>query len=75
MTVDWFLIDAPHTVPSEFAAWEAAKENHRAIFFRACKAEIGSAEFVALDAAGREAVAEVARLEQIARDAWMKSKN
>jgi len=28
MTVDWFLVDAPHVAPDEFAAWEAAKKRH-----------------------------------------------
>ena len=32
MTVDYFLIDGPHSVPVEFQAWAAAKDRYMAIF-------------------------------------------
>jgi hypothetical protein len=68
MTVDWFLIDAPHVVPAEFQAWEVAKAHHRAVFLRCIDAQ-GSKQ-TALDAEGQAAKIEADRLEQIARDAW-----
>lgn len=71
MAVDFFLIDAPHVVPREFAAWEAAKEYHRHVFLRCIDAEEGSAERATLDAEGQAAKIESDRLEQIAREAWM----
>lgn len=70
MTVDWFLIDAPHVVPREFEAWEAAKEHHRAVFRRCLAAPAGGADQAALDAEGQAAKIEADRLEQIAREAW-----
>ncbi len=70
MTVDYFLIDAPHTVPQEFAAWEAAKERHHAVFLRCIDAPDGSAERAALDAEGKAAKIEATRLERVARQAW-----
>jgi len=72
MTVDYFLIDGPHSVPREFAAWELAKEQHKAIFQRAIAAEYGSELFRDLDQQGQKAAAEADRLEQIAREAWAK---
>ncbi|MDF6970136.1 hypothetical protein NMT62_24265, partial [Escherichia coli] len=74
MTVDFFLIDAPHTVPQEFQAWEAAKAHHRAVFLRYVDAEDGSAEQSRLDTEGRAAKAEADRLEQAARTAWLRAK-
>lgn len=71
MTVDWFLVDAPGTVPQEYQAWFAAKERHHEVFLRCCAAPVGSEEQAALDAEGKVLKAEVDRLEQIARDAWM----
>lgn len=71
MTVDWFLIDAPHTVPQEFAAWEAAKERHCAVFLRCIDAPDGSTERAVLDVEGRAEKIEADRLERIAREAWM----
>lgn len=70
MTVDYFLIDAPHTVPQEFATWQAAKEHHRAVFLRCIDAQDGSAERAALDAEGQAAKIEADRLERAARRAW-----
>ena len=70
MTVDWFLIDAPHVVPAEFRAWEAAKAHHRTVFLRCVDAQGDSAEQAALDAEGQAAKIEADRLEQIAREAW-----
>lgn len=32
MTVDYFLIDGPHSVPVDFQAWAAAKDRYMAIF-------------------------------------------
>lgn len=74
MTVDWFLIDAPHVVPCEFEAWEAAKERHRAVFLRCIDAQDGSAEQAALEAEGQAAKVEADRLEQIARETWAKQR-
>ncbi len=71
MTVDFFLIDAPHAVPQEFQAWAAAKDHHRAVFLRCVAAEAGSAEYARLDAEGQAAKTEAARLEQVARAAWL----
>jgi len=73
MTVDFFLIDAPRTVPQEFQAWAAAKDHHRAVFLRCVAAENGSVEQARLDAEGRAAKAEAARLEQVARTAWLRA--
>lgn len=70
MTVDWFLVDAPHIVPQEFAAWEGAKAHHHAVFLRCLNAPAGGEEQAALDGEGRAAKAEADRLEQIAREAW-----
>lgn len=74
MTVDWFLVDAPHVVPQEFQAWEAAKERHLAVFLRCCDAPAGSVEQAALDAEGRAIKIEVDNLEKVARAAWEKSR-
>ncbi len=74
MTVDFFLIDAPHAVPQEFQAWEAAKAHHRAVFLRCVDAEDGSAEQSRLDTEGWAAKAEADRLEQAARTAWLRAK-
>ncbi|CAM5534091.1 hypothetical protein AFAE65S_00113 [Alcaligenes phenolicus] len=73
MTVDWFLIDAPHVVAAEFQAWEAAKAHHRAVFLRCIDAQ-DSAERAALDAEGQAAKIEADRLEQIAREAWKRQR-
>ncbi|MFP3709701.1 hypothetical protein SB783_37440 [Paraburkholderia sp. SIMBA_009] len=73
MAVDWFLVDARHAVPAEFAAWEVATERHRALVYRAIDAEEGGEEYAALEAAGLEAKREADRLEQIARDAWKRT--
>jgi hypothetical protein len=73
MTVDWFLVDAPGMAPQEFQAWFAAKERHRSVFLRCCDAKEGSPEQAALEAEGRALKIEVDRLEQIARDAWLKA--
>ena len=70
MTVDWFLIDAPHVVPEEFQAWDAAVKRHHSVFLRCCEAPEGSDEQVALDAEGVRLKAEADRLERIARSAW-----
>ncbi len=72
MAVDYFLIDAPHAIPEEFEAWEAATAHHRAIFYRCIEALDGSAEQATLEAEGRAAQAEAERLEQIAREKWAK---
>ncbi len=73
MAIDWFLIDAPHVVPAEFAAWEAAKAHHRTVFLQCIEAQ-DSAERAALDAEGRAVKIEADRLEQVARDAWTRVK-
>lgn len=73
MAVDYFLIDGPHTVPQEFAAWEQAKEQHYAIFLQAIAADPNSEAGRALDLQGEKAAAEVSRLERIAREAWART--
>lgn len=73
MAVDFFLIDAPHAVPEEFRAWEAAKAQHRAVFLRCISAQAVSAEQTALDAEGRAAQTEADRLERVAREAWSRA--
>jgi len=70
MAVDWFLVDAPHSVPQEFKAWDAAKKRHQAVFLRCCDASDGSPERAALNEEGQSLKIEVDRLEKIARDAW-----
>lgn len=69
MAADYFLIDAPCVVPTEFAAWQAAKELHRSIFSQALFAA-GTDQEEALNLAGQEARKVADRLEQIARQAW-----
>ena len=56
MTVDYFLIDGPHSVPVDFRAWDAAAA--------------GSHERAELDKAGRAAQAVADELESVARAAW-----
>lgn len=74
MAADWFLIDAPHVVPREFEAWQAAKMRHRAVFQRFLDAQDGSAEQAALDAEGGAAKSEADRFERIAREAWIRQR-
>ena len=66
MAVEFFLIDAPHAVPAEFAAWVAAKERHREVFLQVLDGR-------ALEASAVAAAAEADRLEQVARQAWARS--
>lgn len=70
MTVDWFLVDAPHVAPDEFAAWEAAKKCHMHLFLCLTRANERSDEWIALELAAREAQAECDRLENVARTVW-----
>lgn len=70
MTVDFFLVDAPHVVPVEFAAWRAAQDRHDAIVLEYLGLPAGAPGLAELDQAGREAGAESRRLEEIARQAW-----
>lgn len=70
MTVDYFLIDGPHTVPAEFRAWNAAKERYMVIFRAWVAAAAGSDERAELDKAGRAAQAVADELESVARAAW-----
>ena len=72
MAVDYFLIDAPHTVPEEMEAMHAAYERWRAVFHRWYDAKLGSAERAKLDIEGTVLMKEVDRLEQVARAAWLK---
>ena len=73
MAVEWFLIDAPHLVPSEFRAWTEAKERHYAIFRQAVDAQASGKPDEALEAAGVAAKVEADRLERIAWDAWQRA--
>lgn len=72
MAADFFLIDAPFVVPAEFAAWQAAQDNHRIIFQQALLA-VGTDQAEAMDAAGQAAQQEAARLEYAARQAWYRA--
>ena len=70
MTVDYFLIDGPHSVPVEFQAWAAAKDRYMAIFRAWGAAAADSDERAELDRAGRAAQAVADDLERVARAAW-----
>ena len=70
MTVDYFLIDGPHSVPVEFQAWTDAKDRYMVIFRTWVAAGAGSDERVQLDKAGRAAQAVADDLERVARAAW-----
>ena len=72
MAVDFFLIDAPHVVPVEFAAWRAAETRFGNIVMRWCDAK-SDAEKAALDCEGRVVKAEVDRLLLVARRAWLQA--
>lgn len=72
MAIDWFLLDAPHLVPEEFKAWESARGRHRAVFLRSCNMQLSSADLAALDIEGKAIKVEVDRLEQDARQAWLR---
>lgn len=71
MAVEYFLIDAPTAIPQEFAAWEDAKAQHLAIFWKCVEAPDGSAEKEALEEEGRAAKIKADSLEQAARQAWL----
>ena len=70
MTVDYFLIDGPHSVPVEFQAWSDAKDRYMVIFRTWVAAGAGSDERVQLDKAGRAAQTVADDLERVARAAW-----
>ena len=70
MTVDYFLIDGPHSVPVEFQAWTDAKDRYMVIFRTWMTAGAGSDERIELDKAGRAAQAVADDLERVARAAW-----
>jgi hypothetical protein len=70
MSCDWFLVDAPQVVPSEFRSWEMACGHLFDLCLSCVDAPSGSSEFLALDAERQAAEIECDRLEQIARDAW-----
>ena len=70
MTVDYFLIDGPHSVPVEFQAWTDAKDRYMAIFRAWGAAAADSDEIAELDRAGRAAQAVADDLERVARAAW-----
>lgn len=73
MTVDWFLIDGPHSAPNEFAAWAKAREHHIQLalnYLALCNAK---APLDACAEAERVAVAAKAHadlFEVTARDMW-----
>ncbi|GKS73336.1 hypothetical protein AVME950_00590 [Acidovorax sp. SUPP950] len=74
MTVEYFLIDAPHTVPDEYAAWVQAKNRHHALFLEfitKCKGRT-DADALAMETLALAAAAEAQRLEIVARQAWAK---
>ena len=71
MAVDFFLIDAPHVVPEEFSAWEAAKKQRHEIFLRACDAS-DQDEIAALDVQARALKEEEDGLKKVAYAAWEK---
>ncbi len=70
MAVEFFLLDAPHVVPADFAAWEAAKQRHRALFLQVLALDGKDARYHELEAEAVEAAAVAYRLEQAARQAW-----
>ena len=70
MTVDYFLIDGPHSVPVEFQAWTDAKDRCMVIFRTWVAAGAGSDERDELDKMGRAAQAVADGLERVARAAW-----
>jgi len=72
MAVDFFLIDAPHVVPVEFAAWRAVETRFDDIVMRWCDAD-SDAEKAALDFESRVVKAEADRLYQVARRAWLQA--
>ncbi|GKS91586.1 hypothetical protein [Acidovorax sp. SUPP2539] len=71
MAVEFFLIDAPHTVPVEHAAWQEALARWRIAADRVFNCESwDNSQFERLNHAAVEAKQEADRLEQIARAAW-----
>jgi hypothetical protein len=73
MAVESFLIDAPHVVPSEFAAWEAAKQRHRELFLQVLALDPKGTSDRVLEGAAIKAAAEADRLEQVARQVWARA--
>jgi len=76
MSVDYFLIEAPRSVPAEFAAWEAARLRWHVLADRvfSCK-DWSGAGFAAMNARAIEAKQEADALELKARAAfsvWMR---
>nr|WP_317623820.1 hypothetical protein [Acidovorax sp. SUPP3334]BDH38330.1 hypothetical protein AVHM3334_23025 [Acidovorax sp. SUPP3334] len=67
MAVEYFLIDAPHVVPVQYQAWEAAKERHFALFQRVLSLSAREGGHADLEGAAQDAADEAARLEQVAR--------
>lgn len=71
MTVDYFLIDAPETVPIHFAAWEQAESVWREASDRLFSLDVWQGpEFEALNNEASAAKREADRLERVCRSAW-----
>lgn len=71
MAVEYFLIDAPHTVPVEHAAWQEALARWRIAADRVFKCESwNDSTFERLNGVAVDAKQEADRLEQVARAAW-----
>ncbi|ABM33251.1 hypothetical protein QRO08_11435 [Paracidovorax citrulli] len=68
MAVDYFLIDAPESVPDEFNAWVVAKNRHFSLFDEYMSA--GSDRRSEISVIACAAKVEADRLEGIARRAW-----
>ncbi|WP_375576585.1 hypothetical protein [Paracidovorax oryzae] len=68
MAVDYFLIDAPESVPDEFNAWMVAKKRHFSLFDEYMSASSDRRGEMSVMAAAANVEAD--RLEGIARDAW-----
>ncbi|GKT26903.1 hypothetical protein [Acidovorax sp. SUPP3334] len=71
MAVEFFLIDAPHTVPVEHAAWQAALARWRIAADRVFQCESwDNSQFERLNQVAVDAKHEADRLEQVTRMAW-----
>lgn len=73
MTVDWFLVDGPHLVPSEFAAWTKAWEHHIQLtltYLELCDAKAPLDTCAEAERVAVAAKAHADRLEVTERDMW-----
>lgn len=75
MAVDFFLVDAPHTVPTEYNEWQAAYRRWHSLFKRVMESDQWHCNVDALEEQACTAKAEADWLEQIARQAWLNTVN